>query len=124
MAHGIAEYELASREEGRLIGFACPCGFKTVTHVLMCPRCGGSDVAETTLSTRGRILSFTIANVPSDLFLKDAPFGYVIVEMDDGSRVSGWMPGVKSAEEIRIGERVCWKPSYRQGLVIEKEVQQ
>jgi uncharacterized OB-fold protein len=122
--HGIEEYEHAIREEGRLIGFACSCGFRTVTHILRCPKCGGADIAETTLATKGRIISFTVANMSSELFSKDVPFGYAIVEMDDGSRISAWMPGVKSADGIRIGERVCWKPSYRQGLVIEKEDQQ
>jgi uncharacterized OB-fold protein len=122
--HGIAEYEHAINEEGRLIGFSCQCGFKTLTHVLRCPVCGGSGLKEITLATRGKIISFSVANVPSDLFSKDAPFGYVIVEMDDGSRVSGWMPGVKSPGEIKVGDQVCWKPSYRHGLVIEKEVQQ
>jgi len=58
--------------------------------------------------------------VPGDQFLNDAPYAYVVVELDGGGRVTGWMPAVRAENEIAIGDRVRYVPSYRNGVQFVK----
>ena len=120
--HSIAQFYHAYEEEGRLLGYHCRnCGFRTTTFLLECPRCHHrSELQEEVLSGKGRVASFSLQNVPSEEFLNDAPYAYVLVELDEGGMVSGWMPTVKASSDIAIGDRVHWVKSYKIGMVFEK----
>ena len=120
-AHSIAEYLRGYEEEQRLRGFRSACGFVTATWGLVCPVCGKADLVELALSGRGTLVAGTVQTVPSDEFLNDAPYAYVVVELDEGGRMTGWMPGVRSEADLKLGDRVRWKPSYRAGVVFEPE---
>ncbi|MCI4347620.1 MAG: OB-fold domain-containing protein [Thermoplasmata archaeon] len=93
----------------------------TATWGLRCPRCGELDLAEFTLSGTGVVAAFTLQNVPADEFVNEAPYAYVLVDLDEGGRISGWMPAVKSDGDLAIGDRVQWVPSYKPGVQFEKE---
>jgi uncharacterized OB-fold protein len=120
-AHSIQEFEHAYEEEQRLRGFRSGCGFVTATWGLRCPRCGGFDLTEFLLSGKGVVAAFTVQNVPSDEFVNDAPYAYVVVELDEGGRISGWMPSVRAVDDLSIGDRVHWVPSYKPGVQFEKD---
>jgi uncharacterized OB-fold protein len=119
--HSIADFRRGYEEEQRLRGFRSACGFVTATWGLVCPSCGQPDLAELALSGRGRIAAFTVQTVPSDEFLNEAPYAYVIVELDGGGRITGWMPSVRSADGLEVGARVRWVPSYKPGVLFEQE---
>ncbi len=120
--HTIAEFVRGYEGEGKLRGFRCPsCGFLTATWGIACSRCGASGLEEAPLSDRGRVVAFTVVEVPTEELVNDAPYAYVVVELDGGGRVSGWMPQVRSATEISLGERVRFRPSYRPGVQFEEE---
>jgi uncharacterized OB-fold protein len=114
--HSIAAFRHAFEEEGRLLGFRSACGFVTATWDLVCPRCGVRDLREAELAPTGRIVAFTVQTVPSDEFLNDAPYAYVLVDLDGGGRVTGWIPGVASESELATGEPVRFVPSYKPGV--------
>ncbi|HEV2316970.1 MAG TPA: OB-fold domain-containing protein [Thermoplasmata archaeon] len=118
--HSIGDFLRGYRTERRLRGFRSGCGFVTATWGLLCPNCGRADLGEVELSGGGRVAAFTVQNVPSDEFLHDAPYAYVIVDLDEGGRITGWMPAVRSATELSVGDRVRWVPSSRSGVVFEK----
>jgi uncharacterized OB-fold protein len=120
-AHSIAEFLHGYEEERTLRGFRSACGFVTATWGLVCPACGKRDLGEAALSGRGRIVAGTLQTVPSDEFLNDAPYAYVIVELDEGGRITGWMPEVRTTEELELGARVRWRPSYKPGVIFERE---
>jgi uncharacterized protein len=120
-AHTIDEFKHGYEEEHRLRGFRSACGFVTVTWGLVCPRCGQKDLTELEVSGRGRVAAFTVQTVPSDQFVNEAPYAYVLVELDEGGRLSGWMPAVRSVGELAIGDRVHWVASYKPGVQFEKE---
>jgi uncharacterized OB-fold protein len=121
-SHSVAEFVRGYEEERRLRGFQCAaCGFRTATWGLACPRCGDSRLTEIDLSPAGRVVAFTLVEVPTEEMVNDAPYAYVLVELDGGGRVSGWMPGVRAPNEIVLGTRVRFHPSYRPGVQFEKE---
>ena len=119
--HSIQEF-VEGYEAGRTLrGTRCAaCGKVQVTWALACPRCGARQLEEATLSPLGRIVAGTIVRVASDEFVNDAPYAYVLVELDGGGRLAGWIPGVRSLDEIRPGAPVRFAPSYKPGIHFER----
>jgi len=119
--HSIEEFVKGYEEGGRLRGFRCAsCGLVTATWGLACSRCGRYPLEEVELSKNGTVVAFTVQTVPGDEFLNDAPYAYVVVDLERGGRVTGWMPGVRSDEELRVGESVHFVPSYKPGVQFAK----
>jgi uncharacterized OB-fold protein len=114
--HSIASYRRGYEEEHRLLGFRSRCGFVTATWSLACPRCGVRDLVEVELTPTGRLVAFSVQTVPSDEFLNDAPYAYVLVDLDGGGRVTGWIPGVTKESELAVGHPVRFTPSYKPGV--------
>lgn len=120
--HTIDEFVHAYEEEQKLRGFRCRnCGLVSATWGLACPRCGRDGLEEAELSPAGRVAAFTILHVPGDGFLNDAPYAYVVVDLDGGGRITGWMPSVRAEADLAIGERVRFRPSYKPGVQFVKE---
>ncbi len=65
--------------------------------------------------------AYTVQHVPSDEFLNDAPYAYVVVELEEGGRLTGWMESVRADDDLRVGDRVRWVSSYKPGIHFEKE---
>jgi len=119
--HSVAEFVRAYENDRTLRGFRCPrCGTVTATWGVACSRCGAALLEEATLSEQGRVVAGTIVAVASDEFVNDAPYAYVVVEMEGGGRLSGWIPHVSSPEEIAPGTPVRFRPSYKPGLQFER----
>lgn len=121
MSHSIAEYRRGYRTDHRLLGLRSSCGFVTVTWGLLCPRCGRRDLSEVELSGRGRIIAATVQTVPAQGFVHDAPYAYVVVELEEGARLTGWMPAVADPRTVEAGTPVRWLPSERSGLQFERD---
>ena len=114
--HSIEELRLEYEEGKRLRGFRSACGFVTATWGLVCPRCGQRDLSEVDLPRTGTVAAFSVQNVPSDEFLNEAPYAYVVVDLDGGGRITGWVDGVRSESELSVGTTVRWTPSYKPGV--------
>jgi uncharacterized OB-fold protein len=119
--HSIADFRHGYEEEHRLRGFRSACGFIGATWGLLCPRCGQPDLEETELSQRGAIVAATVQTVPAEGFLRDAPYAYVVVELDEGGRITGWIPGVSDPGQVGAGTRVRWVPGHRSGIQFARE---
>jgi len=121
-AHSIAEF-VQGYENGRTLrGFRCrACGTRTATWGLACSKCGARELEEAELSESGLIVAGTLVAVPSEEFVNEVPYAYVLVELDGGGRVSGWIPGASREEEIAPGTRVRFRPSYKSGVQFERE---
>jgi len=119
---GTIEGLRASYERGEgLVGFRSACGFVTATWGLVCPACGARDLERTPLSGRGRLVAFTVQTVPADEFLNEAPYAYVVVALDEGGRISGWIAGTPPEGALALGDRVRWVPGYKTGVQFERE---
>jgi len=67
------------------------------------------------------VVAFSIQTVPGDEFLNDAPYAYVVVDLDGGGRITGWMPTVRAERDLAIGDRVRFVTSYKPGVQFAKE---
>jgi len=120
--HTVEEFVKGYEESGKLRGLRCAnCGLITATWGLACSRCGQFPLEEAELSSQGKVAAFTILTVPGDEFLNDAPYAYVVVDLDGGGRVTGWMPSVRAENEIGIGDRVHFVTSYKPGVQFAKD---
>ncbi len=116
-SHSVDDFVRAYENDRRLRGFRCGrCGATTATWGLACSRCGEAALEEAQLPENGRVIAGTIVAVASEEFVNEAPYAYVVVELEGGARVSGWMPGVRSEDEIAPGTRVRFQPSYKPGV--------
>lgn len=121
--HSIEQFRSAYEAGERLRGFRSACGFVTATWGLVCPRCGKADLAEVDLSGRGVVAACSVQHVPSDEFLNEAPYAYVIVDLEEGGRVAGWIASVANEGDLPIGTRVRWVPSYKPGVQFQREAE-
>ncbi|MFQ6128578.1 MAG: Zn-ribbon domain-containing OB-fold protein [Thermoplasmata archaeon] len=116
----IGEYIEAARN-GILRGVECSeCGHSQVTTAETCAKCGSANLAKTDFSNEGTVVTYTILDVPSELFIDDAPYAFVVVQLEDGPRCTGWMPYVKRPGDIAIGDKVRFVKTYKPGMVFEK----
>ena len=115
------EEQLEAARKGVIKGAECvSCGHQQVTSAMVCLKCGSNDLNEREFSPEGRVVTYTIMNVPSEKFIDEAPYGFVVVQLDDGPRCTGWMPYVKNPQDIKIGDRVRFVKTYKPGMVFEK----
>lgn len=107
--------------DGRLLGWECPkCHARSYTPVTRCVN-GHADLQVREFAKEGKVVTYTIQVIAPEAFLNEVPFAWVIVELDEGGpRVSGWVPFVAKPDELKIGQRVRFTPTYKPGLMFEK----
>lgn len=97
-----AEYWQAARE-GRLLVQECPqCGHRQWYPRALCTRCA-AEPAWLETAGRGTIHTFTVIRqqgVPA--FRAELPYAVVMVDLEEGPRVFGAMPGV-DVDVVEIG---------------------
>ncbi len=75
-----------------------------------CPACRRKgEIREFAFSGNGKILSYTIIRVPPEGFQNYTPYAVAIIELDEGTRISGQIIG--NPENVGIGKRV--RPVFR-----------
>ncbi|MBI2078840.1 MAG: OB-fold domain-containing protein [Euryarchaeota archaeon] len=127
MAETLTEHGLtlkAQRDamrEGKILGWECTaCRHRAITPTARCAKCGSDKVTTATFANDGKVVTFTIQTVASEQFLNEVPFAWVVVELDGGPRVSGWVPFVSRPGDLPVGQRVRFTPSYKPGMMFEK----
>lgn len=73
------------------------------------------------LSGKGTVEALSIQHVPSDEFLNEAPYAYVVVRLEEGGRITGWIPGVAGENDLKIGDHVHWVPGYKAGVQFARD---
>lgn len=115
------EQQRAALREGKIIGCRCgACGHETLAPMLRCPACRSPRIARREFSPSGTVATFTIQSVAAEAFLNETPFAFVVVKLDDGPRVSGWIPWIARPPDLPLGQKVEYTPSYKPGMMFEK----
>ncbi|MCA1812282.1 MAG: OB-fold domain-containing protein [Halobacteriales archaeon] len=110
-----------ARKDGKLIGFHCPgCRLDRISPMTRCPKCHSTKIQQRQFSTTGKVVSYTIQSVASEQFLNETPFAFALIQLDDGPRVSGWIPWIGKPKDLPMGQKVECVSSYKPGMQFEK----
>ena len=107
--------------DGQLVGFHCSkCKQERISPMSRCPACGSENVVTREFSRTGKVVSYTIQSVASEAYLNETPFAFAVIQLDDGPRVSGWIPWIAKSADLSVGQKVEYTPSYKPGMLFEK----
>jgi len=110
-------------KSGKILARKCSkCGHLHLATVYFCQNCGVREFENTILEGRGSVATYTIMTVPPAGFEEYAPYAWVVLKLDNSElRVSGFMAGIKSPEELPVGTRAKISGFDDRGIIIEKE---
>ena len=80
-------------------------GFITLANRYISPESGTKDFQKVNLSTKGKILSYTIIRTPSDEYKLLSPYAVAIIETTDGARLTAMITDTPF-EDVQIGANV------------------
>ena len=116
----IKEFQEGVRE-GKIEGHVCKkCGHKQIDIIEFCPVCHSPDLEKVEFAKEGKVLTYTIQLVAPEAFMNEVPYAWAIIELDDGPKITGWIPFVAKPSDLPVGQRVRFKKSYLPGTVFEK----
>ncbi|MEM1983235.1 MAG: Zn-ribbon domain-containing OB-fold protein, partial [Sulfolobales archaeon] len=88
-----------------LVGIRCnDCGYTCYPPKAACPKCSSRNIERIPLGTLGKIVSYTVINVPIEGFENMSPLLIALVETNNG-KVLTQLTNVKP-EEVYIGMEV------------------
>lgn len=93
--------------KGKLTVSTCgACGHRFLPPACLCPKCLSLDVSMTPVSGRGHVYTHIVVHRPQHpAFFEEAPYGIVIVELDEGPRLHSRLIGV-DAKDVTVGMAV------------------
>lgn len=101
----IRQYRERDQKHGLKRSKCSECNTITDVTATNCHQCGSSNLAETTLTPRGEVLTFIVQTLLPDEF--DTPLPIGIVETPDGGKVLGMFTEVEDPfDTIEIGQQV------------------
>ena len=81
------------------------CGKVNFPPRLVCPECKSREFETIKLNDEGKILTYTIIRVASDVFSKETPFAVAVIEVNDGARLMAQIADTE-LEDVAIGKKV------------------
>ncbi len=107
--------------EGKIEGYKCAkCGHKQIDIIDFCPVCHSPDLQKVEFSGKGTIVTYTIQLVAPEQFMNEVPYAWAVIDLDEGPRITGWIPFISKPSELPVGQRVEFKKSYLPGTVFGK----
>lgn len=108
-------------KEGKLLVARCKkCNNKQLATIIYCLRCNSKDLTYEEIKGEGRVVTYTILNVPPEGYEKYAPYAWVIFEVDSNIKVSGFLEGIKDPSELPLNSRVKIVGYDERGIVLSK----
>ncbi len=99
---------IQSASKGKVLLNKCTnCGHLMLETLYFCENCFGNKFEDVELDGIGRTVTYTIQSVAPAGFEDMESYAWVVFEVDNAQvRVSGFLPGVKSAKDLPIGAKV------------------
>ena len=94
-------------KDGRLMGSACSkCGYTTFPPRADCPECLAGEFEFREYSGRGRVLTHTFISAAPTGFEEIAPYTLVVVDLEGGGRLLGWLGESIARDDLTIDMEV------------------
>ena len=116
----VEEY-LQNIQDGQFKAYKCvECGMVIAPPSGSCYGCGSSKMEWTTVSGKGKLVSFTVIHIASDEFAEETPYFIAIVELEEGTRVSARLLGFDplKPQDVKLGSDL--KLDYEDGKTGKK----
>jgi uncharacterized OB-fold protein len=81
------------------------CGKINFPPRLVCPKCGKREFETIRLSDEGKILTYTIIRVGSDIFSRETPYAVAIIETTEGAKLMAMIADT-ALDDVSIGKKV------------------
>ena len=109
--------------QGKLLAHKCTsCGYLHLSTAVYCLKCGKKGHEDVLLEGAGTIVTYTIITVAPAGFEKYTPYAFVILKLDDADlRISGFMGGIATPDDLPIGTRVKITGFDERGITVEKQ---
>ncbi|WP_096200794.1 Zn-ribbon domain-containing OB-fold protein [Bacillus sp. FJAT-45350] len=78
------------------------CGKKMIPTKYTCPACLSNELTESVIDGHGLVYSHTTVSIAPDPFSKDVPYQVILVELENGLRVTGRL----LESTVKIGDSV------------------
>ena len=110
-------------KSGKILARKCSkCNHLHLATVYFCQNCGAKGFENAILDGVGNVATYTIITVPPAGFEKYAPYAWVVLKLDNSElRVSGFMAGIKSPDDLPVGTRAKITGFDERGILIEQQ---
>ena len=114
---------ILAAKKGKILANRCAnCGNIMLETVYYCSKCGKSIFEPINLDGVGSVVTHTIQAVAPEGFEDVESYAWVVFKLDNEAiRASGFLPGIRTPEELPIGSRVkVIGYDNKHGLTLEK----
>ena len=117
------EQFIESAKQGKVLVHKCTsCSHLHLSTVYFCEKCGSKGFENVILDGTGSIATYTIITVAPAGFEKYTPYAFVVLQLDNSDlRISGFMAGITSPEELPVGTKAKVTDFDDRGVIIEKQ---
>lgn len=119
----VKEQLIENAKQGKVLAHKCTsCGHLHLSTVYFCQKCGSKGFEDVILDGTGSIATYTIITVPPAGFEKYTPYAFVVLQLDNSDlRISGFMGGIATPEDLPVGTRAKITGFDDRGIVVEKQ---
>ena len=112
-----------SAKLGKVLARKCTkCGNLHLITTYFCQKCGNKEFENYLIDGKGTVVTYTIITVPPEGYEKYVPYAWLVMKLDGTDlRISGFMAGIKSPQELPLGARIKIIGYDERGLIIEKQ---
>jgi uncharacterized OB-fold protein len=119
----ISREEFVSKvKDGKVLAYKCKkCGNMQLATIVFCSKCYSHDFEVVEVEGKGKVVTYTIQNVAPVEYEKYAPYAWVVVRLDAGFNISGFLPGINSQKDLPINTRIKIAGFDERGMLLERD---
>lgn len=103
----------------KVLAYKCKkCGNLQLATTIFCNKCSSQDLETVEVEGKGKIITYTIQNIAPEEYEKFKPYAWVVVKLDIGFNISGFLPGINSPKNLTINARVKIVDYDERGIIL------
>lgn len=96
------------------------CGSINMEPVFACTSCSSDELESITLSGKGKVYTYTIVHMGFGELASKAPYPLVILELEEGAKVTSIIEDVADPESVKIGDAVVLSSYNKDNMPVFK----
>ncbi len=113
---------VAKVKDGKVLAYKCKkCAHMQLATIVFCSKCFSHDFEVVEVDGRGKVVTYTIQKVAPAEYEKYAPYAWVVVRLDAGFNISGFLPSVGSPKDLPINSGVKIVGYDERGILLQRD---